>query len=101
MSVLVTVKISGDLDVFHRSLAERGDEFVKVVDRAKAGGALHHRFATGDGWVLAIDEWESAAHFEKFFADPDMQAFVASMGGDMSAPPEITVAETLETVDQF
>jgi hypothetical protein len=43
--------------------------------------------------VLAVDEWETAEQFEKFFGDPKMLEFIGSIGGDTSTPPEITVAE--------
>jgi hypothetical protein len=101
MSVLVVVKIQGDTDMFRKALAERPDEFTNVVERARAGGALHHRFGAGDGIVVAVDEWESAEKFQAFFADPGMRDFIASLGGDMSTPPDITITEALETVDQF
>lgn len=101
MSVLITMKIHGDLETFDRAMAERGDEFVRVAERAKSLGALHHRFARGDGFVVAVDEWQSADDFEKFFGDPDMHAFIGSVGGDLSTPPDITVGEALESPDQF
>jgi quinol monooxygenase YgiN len=101
MSVLVIVKVQGDTDRFRKALDERPDEFEKVVERARAGGAIHHRFGAGDGVVVAVDEWESAEKFQAFFADPGMHEFIASIGGDMSTPPDITITEALETVDQF
>jgi hypothetical protein len=101
MSVLVTVKVRGDLDKFRASLEERAGEFEKVADRAREGGALHHRFGIGDGYVLAVDEWHTPEQFEQFFSDPEMQTFVASIGADTSVPPEITILEALSTPDQF
>jgi quinol monooxygenase YgiN len=101
MSVLVTVKLSGDTDVFRRTLEERADELVKVSEQGKAAGAIHHRFGIGDGFVLVVDEWESPAHFEKFFSDPELQAFIASSGGDTSQPPEITITEAVSSADEF
>jgi len=61
MSVLVTTKFSGDTAMFLKAVAERGDEFAKIADEAKGVGAIHHRFGVGDGFVLVVDEWESAA----------------------------------------
>jgi hypothetical protein len=100
MSVLVVVKVSGDTDIFQKALADRADEFVAVIDRAKAGGAIHHRFGIGDGFVLAVDEWETAEGFEQFFGNPQMQEFVASIGAD-PAPPQITICEATASPDEF
>jgi quinol monooxygenase YgiN len=99
VSVLVVVKVSGNTDTFQKALADRADEFTAVRDRAVAQGAKHHRFGIGDGYVVAIDEWEDAERFEAFFADPEMQAFVASIGAE--AAPVITVAEAIASPDEF
>ena len=64
-------------------------------------GAIHHRFGVGDGYVLVMDEWESPQDFEKFFGDPDLQAFIASIGGDTSAPPDLTITEAISSADEF
>jgi quinol monooxygenase YgiN len=101
MSVLIAGKMTGDVEAFRKALAERADEFTAHADRARGAGALHHRFGIADGYVLIIDEWESAEQFETFFTDPQLQAFIASAGGDTSAPPEITVAEAIDSPDQF
>jgi quinol monooxygenase YgiN len=100
VSVLVIAKLQGDTVKFRQALADRGDEFAKIVDAARAAGAIHHRFGTGDGFVLVQDEWDSAEHFQRFFADPSLQAFIASVGA-APAPPEVIVAEALSSVDQF
>ena len=103
MSVLITVKVKGDLATFRTSLEQRSGEFVKVADRAREMGGLHHRFGADEagGYVIAYDEWQSPQHFEQFFGDPEMQAFVGSIGADMSVPPEITITEAISTPDQF
>ena len=101
MSVLIIAKFQGDTDKFRRSLEERADEFAKISEESKGVGGLHHRFGIGDGFVLVVDEWESVEQFEKFFGDPELQAFIGTVGGDTSAPPEITVAEAISSVDEF
>lgn len=101
MSVLITGKMTGDVAAFRKALDDRADEFATWADKARSGGAIHHRFGLGDGFVMVIDEWGSAEQFEAFFGDPELQAFVASAGGDPSAPPEITVTEAVSSVDEF
>ncbi len=100
MSVLVIGKFQGDTAKFQQSLVDRADEFVKIADAAKAQGAIHHRFGVGDGYVVIVDEWGSIEEFHQFFGNPDLQAFIGSVGAD-PAPPELTVAEALTSSDQF
>ena len=100
MSVLVIAKFQGDTAKFRQALADRGDEFAKIVDDARAAGAIHHRFGVGDGFVVVQDEWDTAEHFQQFFADPSLQAFIGSTGA-ASTPPEITVSEAVSSSDQF
>ena len=101
MSVLVTVKISGDSNAFQKALTERGDDFKKIGDRSRDVGAIHHRFGIGDGFVLVVDEWETAEQFQQFFNDPELHAFIGSVGGEPSSPPEITITEAASSPDEF
>jgi hypothetical protein len=64
------------------------------------GSGIHHRFGIGDGVIVVVDEWKSVDHFQKFFGDPDLQAFIGSVGG-APAPPEIIVCEAVASPDQF
>jgi hypothetical protein len=101
MSYLISVKVPGDLAIFTRALVDRADDFKAIADKAVAGGALHHRFGLGDGYVHVVDEWESPTEFEAFFGEPSLQEFIASVGGDTSVPPEIVVSEAIESPDRF
>lgn len=101
MSALTVVKVSGDIDRFRQALLDRGDEFAKIADEAKSKGALHHRFGIGDGFVLVVDEWQDADVFMQFFSNPELQTFIASVGGDTSTPPDITVTEAISSPDEF
>jgi hypothetical protein len=100
MSVLVAVKISGDTEAFQKGLVNRAEEFESIAARARQNGAVHHRFGVGDGFVLVIDEWETAEAFQEFFSDPKMQEFIGSVGGD-PAPPDVTVTEAVSSPDEF
>jgi len=100
MSVLIIAKFQGDTAKFRQSLTERAGEYAKLAEASKAVGGLHHRFGVGDGFVLVVDEWESVEHFQKFFADPDLQAFIGTVGA-APEPPEIIIAEAVTSPDQF
>ena len=100
MSVLIVGKFTGDTAKFGQALVDRASEFAEIGDRARSEGAIHHRFGIGDGFVMIIDEWESMEHFQKFFSDPNLQAFIGSAGAD-PGPPEMIVAEAISSPDQF
>ena len=100
MSVLVIAKFQGDTATFRRALTERAGEFEKIADSARAAGGIHHRFGIGDGFVVVVDEWESVEHFQQFFGNPELQAFIGSAGA-APAPPEIIVAEAVASPDAY
>jgi hypothetical protein len=99
MSVLIIAKFQGDTAAFRQALEERAGEFAKYGESAKAAGSIHHRFGVGDGYVVVVDEWESVGHFEQFFGNPELQAFIGSVGA-APAPPEIIVAEAVASADE-
>ena len=100
MSVLAVTKVPADTAAFQKALANRGDEFAAIAERAKTSGAIHHRFGIGDGFVEVVDEWETPEQFQSFFGDPELQQFIASVGGSPE-PPEITICEAISSPDQF
>jgi quinol monooxygenase YgiN len=101
MSVVITLKFEGDVATFRQALTDHGEEFAKMAAEARgSGGGIHHRFAVGDGFVLVVDEWETVEHFQKFFANPDLQALVARSGA-APQPPEITIAEAISSPDEY
>jgi quinol monooxygenase YgiN len=100
MSVLVIGKFQGDTGQFSQALTDRADEFAKIAEGSRSAGAIHHRFGIGDGFVVLVDEWESVEQFQQFFANPELQAFIGSVGA-APAPPEITITEAITSSDQF
>jgi hypothetical protein len=101
MSVLITLKVKGDTDKFRAALTDRAADFESFGKQSRTVGAIHHRFGIGDGFVLVIDEWETVEQFEAFFGSPELQAFIPEIGGDVSAPPEMTVAVAVDSPDQY
>jgi hypothetical protein len=96
MSVLIVMKVTGDTDQFRRWCADE-QRLRDLAERARAEGAIHHRFAIGDGYVVAVDEWETLDRFQAFIAT--MPEVFAEAGAQ--AEPEITVAEVFHTADEF
>jgi hypothetical protein len=100
MSVLVTMRVSGDTDKFREFVASEPDRLRKIADEARASGCIHHRFGVGEGYVIVVDEWESADAFQQFFttnADiPDVMRDAGAQG-----EPEFDFTDAIETADQF
>ena len=100
MSTLVVGTFEGDTAVFRRALEERGDEFAAMGERARQAGCIHHRFGIGNGHVVVMDEWESAEQFERFFGDPELQAFITSTGA-IGGAPQLSFTEAISSPDEF
>jgi heme-degrading monooxygenase HmoA len=98
--VLITVIVPGDTEAFRAFAAEHPDRLKAIADRGREMGAIHHRFAIGDGTVLVVDEWNTAEAFQSFFEGNEEIAAVMQNAG-ASGPPQVTVYEALETSDQF
>jgi hypothetical protein len=102
MSVLVITRVDGDVERFQRALKDRSSEFAQYGDRARAGGALHHRFGTSpDGYVVAVDEWETREQFEEFFRMPELQQFLVETGANTETPPDIMIVTAIDSPDKF
>jgi hypothetical protein len=100
MSVLIVAKFHGDTAKFRQSLKERADDYVKYAELGRAAGAIHHRFGVGDGYVVVVDEWQSADQFEQFMADPELQKFISETGAS-TGPPEVWATEAVTSPDEF
>jgi hypothetical protein len=100
VSVLVVGKFSRDTAKFRQSLVDRADEFAKISEQAQAAGGIHHCFGIGDGFVMIVDEWESVGHFQQIFGNPELQAFIGSVGAE-PGPPDLTIAEAVISPDQY
>ena len=101
MSVLISFKVPGDLDIFIKSLDARAEDFRQFAEKARAAGAVHHQFALGQDYVMVVDEWDTVESFQAFFGAPDLQAFISEIGGDNSAMPEFTVGTCVDSADKF
>jgi quinol monooxygenase YgiN len=98
MSVLVTMKVSGDTEQFRRFIADE-ERLRAISDTARAAGCLAHRFGVGDGFIRVVDEWESADAFQRFITSPEMAVVFQEAGAQ--GEPEVEFSEAIETADQF
>ena len=101
MSVLVTMRVRGDVEQFRRFLETNPERFREIAPDARAAGAIHHRFGVGDGFVVVVDEWESAEAFQRFFQTNEKIPAVMRDSGAADEEPEITFSEAIDSPDQF
>jgi heme-degrading monooxygenase HmoA len=99
MSVLVTMKVAGDTNQFRHVMETQADRIVGIADKARAAGCVHHQFAVGDGFVIVVDEWDTAEAFQAFISSPEIVAVIGEMGAQ--GEPELTFAEAFDSPDRF
>ena len=80
MSVLAMMKVKGDTARFRRVLETETERLQGLAAQARAAGAVHHRFGVGDGYVLIVDEWETAEDFQGLMANPETGEVMGDMG---------------------
>jgi hypothetical protein len=100
MSVLVTMKVHGDTEQFRRFIAGEEELLREIAADAQAGGCVHHRFGVGDGFVLVVDEWESAEAFKRFFEGHPKLPEVMQKAGTQGEP-SFEFTEAVTSADQF
>lgn len=100
MSVIVTLRVSGDPTRFEEVLASRGDAVERIMGVAKSHGLIAHRWYGGDGESMAVDEWPDADSFQAFMeeAQADIRPIMEAAGA--TSEPSIGVWRKLETKDQ-
>ncbi len=100
MSVLVIGRFKADPARLAEVFASHSADFLAVKENALAVGAMHHRFAAGDGEVFILDEWPDATSFQSFFASQPLIAGIMAEAG-VEGPPEFTIVEAIDSPDQF
>jgi hypothetical protein len=100
MSVIVTLRVSGDPASFEEQVAAQAEAIGRIMDVAKRHGLSAHRWYGADGEFMAIDEWPDGESFQAFFDEgqPDIGPVMQAAG--VTSPPEVTVWRKLETNDE-
>ncbi len=98
MSVIMTLRVSGDPDKLEQLAAENADMIRGISERAQAAGVIAHRFYGSDGQIMVVDEWPDAESFQRFFAT-EQDAIGPMMEQVGAGEPEITFWRKLETGD--
>jgi quinol monooxygenase YgiN len=98
MSVIMTLRVSGDPDKLERLAAASPDVIRGISERAKAAGVIAHRFYGADGQIMVVDEWPDPESFRQFF-ESEQEAIGPMMEQVATGEPEITFWRKLETGD--
>ena len=98
MSVIMTLRVTGDPKALEQMAQADPEKLQRIVAAAKARGLIAHRFYGSEGKIMVIDEWPDAESFQAFFSEmeseigPMMQAVATS-------EPEIVFWTKLDTGD--
>lgn len=57
MSVIMTMRVSGDPARFEETVAANAEAIGRIMDVAKRNGLIAHRWYGSDGEFMAVDEW--------------------------------------------
>ena len=102
MSVLMGLRVDVDPVRFEQTVDSNPERMLRIAQRAKEKGAIHHRFyANADGGeILVVDEWPDAASFYAFLEDEsDIGDLMADAGAQNRPAP--TFWRELDTPDKF
>jgi hypothetical protein len=100
MSVIITLRVSGDPAAFEEQAAAQADAIGRIMEVAKRNGLIAHRWYGADGEYMAVDEWPDAESFHAFFEEAQPDVGPVMQGAGVSSPPTVTVWRKLETNDE-
>ena len=96
MSVTVILHIPvSDVPKAIEGLHSNAKILEEITESTKSAGMLHHRFVSGDGELVVIDEWETAEQFQSFFDGNSKVATVMEAAG-VTGPPQISVFGSID-----
>jgi quinol monooxygenase YgiN len=98
MSVIMTMRVTGDPAKLEALAAERHDELIGITERAKEAGVIAHRFYGSEGKVMVVDEWPDAESFQRFF-ERERSHIEPLLKAVATSEPEIVFWTKVETGD--
>jgi heme-degrading monooxygenase HmoA len=100
MSVLMTLRVSGDPTAIEKLGADDGALFEGIIADASSRGLISHHFYGSEREVLVVDEWPDEASFQAFFesSGPQIQKMMATAG--VTTEPTVEFWRPLEVGDE-
>ncbi len=100
MSVIMTLRASGDPKRIEEFAAANPGHMRQIVDGATEHGLIAHRFyGSDDGEIMVVDEWPDAESFQGFFESHRAQIEPVMGEAGVTAEPEVTFWHRLDTGD--
>jgi hypothetical protein len=101
MSVIMTLRMSGDPKRLEERAAAEPGAIRAISDRAKRHGLIAHRFyGSDDGEIMVVDEWPDRAGFEAFFEEARGEIEPLMQAAGVSGEPQVTFWRKLESRDE-
>jgi hypothetical protein len=99
MSVLMTLRVTGDGAAIEKLGADEGALFEGVTEAAKKRGLISHHFFGSDSEVLVVDEWPDEQSFRSFFeeAGPAIGQMMSAAG--VTSEPSVEFWRHLDVGD--
>ena len=98
----MSMRMKVDRARFEEVAEANRDVLLRIAERGRAAGAIHHLFAAGEnGEIVVIDEWESREQFERFFEEQSAEIGGLMQQAGVQGEPAISFFEPLATADAF
>jgi heme-degrading monooxygenase HmoA len=101
MSVLMTMRVTGNPSGLEKLAADNGALFQEVLADASGRGLISHHFYGNQGEILVVDEWNDEASCHAFFehSGPQIQQMMTTAG--VTAEPSLEFWRHLEVGDDM
>ena len=102
MSVIVTLRFTGDAAKLEEFAAANDGHMQGIIEAAKGHGLIAHRFyGSDDDKLLVVDEWPDPESFQAFFAEQQPQIEPIMRAAGVTSEPEVVFWRKLETDDDY
>jgi quinol monooxygenase YgiN len=98
MSVIMTLRFSGDPAKLEQLAAENTEMIRGISARAQEQGLIAHRFYGSENEIMVVDEWPDAERFQRFF-ESEQDQIGPMMEQVATSEPVITFWRKLDTRD--
>ena len=98
MSVIMTLRVSGDPAKLEQLAAENEGMIAGISARAKEQGLIAHRFYGSADEIMVVDEWPDEGSFHRFF-ESEQHTIGPMMEQVATSEPVVTFWRKLDTKD--
>jgi len=99
MSVIMTMRVSGDPARFEEAVAAEAEAIGRIMDAARTNGLIAHRWYGSDGEIMAVDEWPDPESFQAFMEQAQADIGPVMEAAGVTSQPSVTFWRSLDTGD--